>query len=158
MPRRVWAGGVILLAGGCLTGTESATLVPGNPFITEACKPTEVRHIVEAPGTKEAADRVLAVGGKVIAANPQIGFRPRFSTIGAGARLQTRVSGPRLRCSIVGDSMCLPLSVSTETHVGHSAGGSLKLICDSTYSIVIRRHSRVAEGGACGVVSTVGGP
>ena len=92
----------------------------------------------------------LPVASACAADSPARRTSARFSTIGAGARLQTKVSGLRVGCSIGRDSMCLPLSVSTETHVGHSAGGSLKLICDSTYSIVIRRHSRVAEGGACG--------
>jgi hypothetical protein len=74
---------LLLLAGGCLPGPEGATLVPCNPFITQAFTPNPVPHVVESPGTKEASDRVLAVGGKVIAANPQIGFRPIFCTIGS---------------------------------------------------------------------------
>ena len=71
-----------MLAGGCTAGPESAALLPCNPFITEAFKPAEVRHDVETPGSKEAADRVYCVGGRVVAANPQIGFRPRFISVG----------------------------------------------------------------------------
>ena len=81
MPRRAWSV-VFLLAGGCTSGPESTTLVPFNPFITEASKPAEVLHVVASPGSKEVTDRVLVVGGRVIAANRQIGFRPRFSTLG----------------------------------------------------------------------------
>ncbi len=78
-----WGGTFFLLAGGCLPGPESNTLVPTSPFVNHACKPVEVRHDVAAPGSKEASDRVWAVGGRVIAGNPQIGFRPRFSTVGS---------------------------------------------------------------------------
>jgi hypothetical protein len=83
MPRRAWAGMFLLLSGGCLPGPSGNTLVPCNPFITQAFKPAEVRHDVESPGTRESAERVAAVGAKIIAANPQLGFRPHFNTTGS---------------------------------------------------------------------------
>ena len=83
MKRRAWGGALFLLAGGCLPGPEATTLVPSSPFVNQACNPAEVRHEVQTPGSKEAAERVWSVGGRVIAANPQIGFRPHFTTIGS---------------------------------------------------------------------------
>jgi hypothetical protein len=80
MKRRAWTTPMLLLAGGCLPGPETATLVPCSPFADQGFRPAEVRQVVDAPGTKEASDRVCAVGGQIIAANQQIGFRPRFIT------------------------------------------------------------------------------
>jgi hypothetical protein len=80
MKRCAWSTVLLLLAGGCLPGPETATLVPCSPFVDQPFKPAEVRHVVEAPGSKEASDRVCAAGGRIIAANQLIGFRPRFIT------------------------------------------------------------------------------
>jgi hypothetical protein len=82
MKRHACTGGLLLLVCGCMS-EDGSTMLPCNPFVTQAFKPAAVQHIVETPGTKEAADRVLTVGGKVVTANPQIGFRPRFCTIGS---------------------------------------------------------------------------
>ena len=80
MRRHARSAPLLLLAGGCLGGPETATSLPCNPFADQAFRPGAVQHVVEAPGTKEASDRVCAVGGKIIAANEGIGFRPRFIT------------------------------------------------------------------------------
>jgi hypothetical protein len=81
MKRRTGLTALLLLfAVGCLPEQEGATLVPCSPFIDHAFTPAEARPVDEVPATKETADRVSAVAGKVVSANPGIGFRPRFLT------------------------------------------------------------------------------
>jgi hypothetical protein len=86
---------VLLAAAGCTglemelhkTGSEfvgpnpTTKLVTDNPFAnpTPAAKPTRVAL---SPASKETATRVGEVGQKLLAANPNLGLRPAFVTIG----------------------------------------------------------------------------
>src|SRR3989442_14962857 len=83
MRRRAWAAGWILAAGGCLSGPDGMTRVPSNPFVTQPHIPETAPHLTLSPGTQESAQRVLAIGGKIVAANRELGLRPRFTTIGS---------------------------------------------------------------------------
>jgi hypothetical protein len=55
--------------------------VPDNPFAAPTPAP-QVTRTALAPGSKEAADRVSAVGKKILDANLKLGCRPMFITIG----------------------------------------------------------------------------
>jgi predicted Zn-dependent protease len=71
----------LLLAAGCVPEARSRQLASGEP-----APPAPVRAnqpVRTAPGTEETARRVLAVSQKVVAANPQVGVRPLFATVGA---------------------------------------------------------------------------
>lgn len=96
MVRRVLPAGLALLLGavGCaglsegdwrkqvpdLAPNETA-LVPDNPFAAPSPPPQVVRA-AQAPQSQEAALRVAGVGRKVLAANPKVGMRPIFVTVG----------------------------------------------------------------------------
>lgn len=82
MSRRLLAAGLLplLLTAGCLEeqrGRQLATAGPPPP------PPRRPDRPVGRPATEETARRVLAVGQAVIAANPQVGMRPVFATVGA---------------------------------------------------------------------------
>jgi len=110
MNRRVLPlGGLLLLATGCFTEDTSNLLVSPSPFgpTPRPVTPTRVAH---APATEEVAKRVLAVGAKVVAANPQMALRPVFETAGlpqpeifhqvsAPASRTRRSSSPRAWCA-----------------------------------------------------------
>src|SRR5262249_22936697 len=80
----------LLLTGGCLpmqlldpdaeTGTA---LVPASPFGNPPAATTATTKAAFAPASRDLALRVDRVGREVLAANPQIGCRPLFATIGA---------------------------------------------------------------------------
>jgi hypothetical protein len=81
---------LVLLGGGCLPlqlfdptapSAETAT-VPQSTFGTPVgmAAPT---HVAWKPGTNESALKVSALGQKITAANPQLGLRPLFATIGS---------------------------------------------------------------------------
>ncbi|MCI0642508.1 MAG: hypothetical protein L0Y72_13265 [Gemmataceae bacterium] len=82
-------GGFLLMLGtlsGCLPlFDESAPtkLVGGNPFEAHSTAASAPNKGKFAPAAQEIALRVDAVGRKVLAANPQIGMRPLFATIGS---------------------------------------------------------------------------
>src|ERR1051325_6773959 len=82
MRRRFWAAGWVLTAGGCMSGTDSVTLVPSNPFISQPFAAKTVPHVAMSPGTEETARRVLPIGGQIVVANRALGMQPRFITIG----------------------------------------------------------------------------
>ena len=83
MTRRVWPVIVSLLAvGGCLPEDANLAIVSGGP-VDEAPQNVSAGHLIHAPATEEAAKHVLQVGGQVLAANPTLGVRPVFTTIGA---------------------------------------------------------------------------
>src|SRR5262249_11540571 len=65
----------------CLGEEPAAVLVPTNPF--QAPTNGQAPHLVCAPSTQEASGRVTALGQKILAANPQLGLRPMFQTVGA---------------------------------------------------------------------------
>jgi hypothetical protein len=58
-------------------------LVPTSPFGNPPAPPHTVTKVSFGPASREMALRVDRVGREVLAANPQIGFRPLFATIGA---------------------------------------------------------------------------
>jgi hypothetical protein len=88
MAGRVWPLGLVLAlaAGGCLPAGSESLLVSANPFDDgqrpRPATPTPVQT-AHAPASDEAAGRVLAVAEKVRTANPQLGLRPGYVTIGA---------------------------------------------------------------------------
>jgi hypothetical protein len=57
--------------------------VTANPFAPVSSDPKSMRSLSCPPATAEAATRVGMVGQKVLNANPQLGIRPLFMTIGA---------------------------------------------------------------------------
>ena len=81
--RRDFVAALPLLAGlGCLPEAAPSLLVPENPFVQAAPQAARARTGF-APASLEAAARVDAVGRKLVSANPQLGVRPVFRTIGA---------------------------------------------------------------------------
>src|SRR5690348_16093736 len=67
-----------LVTAGCADpGTQ---LVSSSPFSTAAAPPPA--QVSYAPASEEAAKRVGVVGQKLLVANPQVGFRPLFRTVG----------------------------------------------------------------------------
>ena len=70
------------LALGCVSSGEKTATVSTNPFGSAA--PVEpVRQVSFAPAPSEISARVDQVGRKILAANPQIGLKPLFATIGS---------------------------------------------------------------------------
>jgi hypothetical protein len=76
----IWLGLLIVLPG-CFPTTETA-LIPATPF--GSTTPNLSRFAPEATpaATTEAATNVARVGLKVVCANPAIGVKPHFITIG----------------------------------------------------------------------------
>jgi hypothetical protein len=64
-------------------GKDATPLVSANPFQNAGSTPTPSRSLSCPPATAEAATRVTQVGQKILAANPQLGVRPLFVTVGA---------------------------------------------------------------------------
>jgi hypothetical protein len=80
----------VLVVGGCLPlqildpdGENATALVPTSPFGSPPAPPTPATKAAFAPAAREMALRVDRVGREILAANPQISFRPLFATIGA---------------------------------------------------------------------------
>jgi hypothetical protein len=74
---------LLLLACGCID-EHYTRLVSGGPALPAQPAPARPeRHVSQAPATEATAKRVLAVGQKVVLANPQIGLRPVFITVGS---------------------------------------------------------------------------
>jgi hypothetical protein len=69
-----------LLAAGCLDEHRSLMVTAGpsgEPVVARSLNPVQ-----RVPATEEAGKRVIVVGQKVVAANPQLGLRPAFCTAG----------------------------------------------------------------------------
>ncbi len=69
-----------LFAVGCLSESRSFLITSGpsgEPVVARSLNPVQ-----SAPATEEAGKRVIAVGMKIISANPQLGLRPAFCTAG----------------------------------------------------------------------------
>ena len=76
---------LIVVSSGCLPFVDEdkrAELVPSNPF---AKGPQDIMsgRLNVPPASAELAERVDFLGRKVLGANPQIGLKPRFATMGA---------------------------------------------------------------------------
>lgn len=84
MARRPMCWLALLCCGGCLPfGAESQNaLVSNNPFGMQATPQAPARTNFPA-GSEQISLKVDEVGKKVVAANPQLGMRPLFGTIGA---------------------------------------------------------------------------
>jgi hypothetical protein len=62
---------------------KGTALVPSSPFGNPPAPPAPATKVSFAPASREMTLRVDRVGRDVLAANPQIGFRPLFATISA---------------------------------------------------------------------------
>lgn len=90
--RRGWIKQTIFLFGssfgflfslaGCATQDAPTSMVQANPFGASGAAPA-VNRASFNPAPPESAARVDTLGRKLLAANPQIGCRPFFQTIGA---------------------------------------------------------------------------
>jgi hypothetical protein len=82
--RPVWLPLIVVLPG-CFPTTESA-VVPASPFGGGTTAASRYGFDTPAPpATTEAALNVARVGVKILAANPTLGVKPRFDTIGGEA-------------------------------------------------------------------------
>jgi hypothetical protein len=73
---------VLAAAAGCVSSGENTATVTANPFGAPApAEPTKQANFAPAPS--EISARVDQVGRKILAANPQIGLKPLFATIGS---------------------------------------------------------------------------
>jgi hypothetical protein len=80
--RRIWLLACpLLVAGGCVTDAPETVLVPDSPFATPAAVRTAAKPQIAA-STSEAAKRVAFLGQRILDANPGIGARPAFRTLG----------------------------------------------------------------------------
>jgi hypothetical protein len=71
---------LVLGTSGCVSDDQKLTTVSTPPFgRAGTAQSTKVAH---APATEEAANRVWKLGGKIVAANPQIKLPVHFQTIG----------------------------------------------------------------------------
>jgi hypothetical protein len=84
MIRRLWpvALSLLLAASGCVPEDGNLTTVSAG-FFDGAPQTAPAGHLMHAPASESAAKRVLQVGGQLLAANPKLGVRPTFTTIGA---------------------------------------------------------------------------
>jgi predicted Zn-dependent protease len=73
---------VLTAALGCV-GDDPNFLVPVNPFSNGPAPLAATPASSTVPPSAESATRVALVGQKVLAANPQMGLRPVFRTIGS---------------------------------------------------------------------------
>ncbi len=80
MKGRRWLPMVLVTCAGCISDEMTTMLVPADHFTQRAIQRERVAF---APAAVETAARVEAVGMKLLAANPQMGLRPVFRTIGA---------------------------------------------------------------------------
>jgi predicted Zn-dependent protease len=70
-----------MLAAGCVEEPRSL-LVNGGPTAAATLTQSQ-RQVMKAPATEATAKRVLEVGRKLVTANPAIGMRPLFITVGS---------------------------------------------------------------------------
>lgn len=72
---------LMVLACGC--GPENKTaLVPDSPFTGPVVKTPPITPVSYSPEHLAAAGRVDQLGGRILAANPNLGLKPRFMTVG----------------------------------------------------------------------------
>src|SRR5262249_48635777 len=72
----------LFMLAGCLGEKDATQLVPESPFGKAAPAPV-VQRAPHQPAAVETAARVDTLGRMILAANPQIGIKPLFVTIGA---------------------------------------------------------------------------
>lgn len=73
---------LMLLGPGCQSQDPRSNLVPTSPFPATAAQTVGVPQALGDPVSLELATRVNTVGEKLLKANPQIGVRPMFRTMG----------------------------------------------------------------------------
>src|SRR5262245_27492713 len=71
-----------LVTGCVLTDNPTTPMVSDNPFAAPATAPP-ISRTHYAPAATDTAARVETLGRSILAANPQVGVRPLFRTIGA---------------------------------------------------------------------------
>jgi hypothetical protein len=73
---------LLLLAAGCVDEPHSMLVAPAatpGPVMAKALNPT----LQASRATEAVSKRVITVGGAVVRANPQLGLRPLFITVGS---------------------------------------------------------------------------
>jgi hypothetical protein len=70
------------MLAGCFGQKETTQLVPESPF-GKAQPAPGIQRAAHSPASVETAARVDRLGRQILAANPQIGIKPLFVTIGA---------------------------------------------------------------------------
>ena len=84
MPHRVWLVGLLFAVGGCVQEQTGLSVVSSSSFDEKPeLAATPAGSLIHAAASEEAGKRVVQVGGQIIAANPKLGFKPAFTTIGA---------------------------------------------------------------------------
>ena len=84
MPHRIWLVGLLLAVGGCVQTDGGLALVSSGFFDQKPdLAATPAGTLIHDAASEEAGKRVVQVGGQIIAANPKLGFKPAFTTIGA---------------------------------------------------------------------------
>jgi predicted Zn-dependent protease len=71
---------LVLAASGCVSDDQKLTTVSTSPFGRAGT--AQASKVAHAPATEEVANRVWKLGGKIVAANPQIKLPVHFQTIG----------------------------------------------------------------------------
>lgn len=75
---------ILLGLAGCLGQNEATPVVPESPFgKAQPMLAPAVQRAAHAPASVESAARVDRLGRQILAANPQVGIKPLFVTIGA---------------------------------------------------------------------------
>ena len=82
MIRKLAGSCSLCVVAGCFTIGQQSPTVPADPF-GHSPPVTAGTRAAYAPAPLESAARVDALGRKILAANPQIGLRPQFRTIGS---------------------------------------------------------------------------
>jgi hypothetical protein len=111
---------LLVLGAGCVGDEAGNLLVPANPFPTPVNGVVVNTQVAYTAASKEAGERVLQLGHKLLYANPQIGLRPFFVTIGVptpevfhrGSRVLYITEGLTRQCKTEGQLaaiLCLEL-------------------------------------------------
>jgi hypothetical protein len=74
---------LLLAAVGCSSSESATTLVPHNPFESGPAAAPSPQRASYSQAAIEVAARVDQLGHKIVMANPQIGQRPVFRTVGS---------------------------------------------------------------------------
>jgi hypothetical protein len=81
-----WPLPIVILMAGCVTDglfeEQPTSMVPADTF-GSAPPPLPITKVSHAPAEEATAQRVAAVGQKLVEANPKIGMRPMFRTVGS---------------------------------------------------------------------------
>jgi hypothetical protein len=82
MGLRHWPLPFVILLAGCLNDRQTAPLVGADTF--GSAPPTlPIAKVNHAPAEEATAQRVADMGKRLVEANPNLGFRPMFRTVGS---------------------------------------------------------------------------